>query len=142
MGASLNLNNKKARRSRSLISDINVTPLVDVMLVLLIIFMVTSPMLVTGINVNLPQSDADQLKSNEEPLSVSVDKHKNWYINETKIDKKELLPKIKAITKENFDTKIAVHGDEAVDYGQVAEILGALSSAGFGKITLTTKPYK
>ena len=121
-------------------SDINVTPFVDVMLVLLIIFMVTAPLLTVGVQVDLPETNADTLQSNNEPLEVTIDSSGLIFIQETEIGLSELIPKMKAITENRFDTKIYVRGDETIDYGQVMMVLGELSGSGFSKVALITKP--
>ena len=97
-------------------SEINVTPFVDVMLVLLIIFMVTAPLLTVGVQVDLPETNADTLQSDNEPLEVTIDASGNIFIQETEIGISELIPKMKAITENMLDTKIYVRGDEAIDY--------------------------
>ena len=104
-------------------SDINVTPFVDVMLVLLIIFMVTAPLLTVGVQVDLPESNADSLQSDDEPMEVTINEIGTIYIQETEIALGELIPKIKAITDNRLDTKIYVRGDEAIDYGKVMSCL-------------------
>ena len=121
-------------------SEINVTPFVDVMLVLLIIFMVTAPLLTVGVQVDLPETNADTLQSDNEPIEVTIDASGNIFIQETEIGISELVPKMKAITENRFDTKIYVRGDEAIDYGQIMMVLGELSGSGFTKVALITKP--
>ncbi|MDC3154653.1 protein TolR [Pelagibacteraceae bacterium] len=121
-------------------SDINVTPFVDVMLVLLIIFMVTAPLLTVGVQVDLPETNADTLQSDNEPLEVTIDSSGLIFIQETEIGLSELIPKMKAITENRFDTKIYVRGDETIDYGQIMMVLGELSGSGFSKVALITKP--
>ena len=121
-------------------SDINVTPFVDVMLVLLIIFMVTAPLLTVGVQVDLPETNADTLQSDNEPLEVRIDSSGLIFIQETEISLSELIPKMKAITENRFDTKIYVRGDETIDYGQIMMVLGELSGSGFSKVALITKP--
>ena len=121
-------------------SEINVTPFVDVMLVLLIIFMVTAPLLTVGVQVDLPESNADSLQSDNEPLELTISKDGNIYIKETKINIKELIPKLIAITDNRLDTKIYVRGDEIINYGKVMRVLGELSGSGFSKVALITKP--
>jgi len=121
-------------------SDINVTPFVDVMLVLLIIFMVTAPLLTVGVQVDLPETNADTLQSDNEPLEVTIDSSGLIFIQETEIGITELIPKMKAITENRFDTKIYVRGDETIDYGQIMMVLGELSGSGFSKVALITKP--
>lgn len=120
-------------------NEINVTPLVDVMLVLLIIFMVTSPMLVAGINVDLPQTSSSPVSGQDEPLSITVDSSGNVYILDTKVKIEELTAKLKAITKEKMDTRIFVRGDKSVSYGKVIEVVGMINAAGFSKVALVTE---
>ena len=121
-------------------SEINVTPFVDVMLVLLIIFMVTAPLLTVGVQVDLPESNADSLQSDNEPLELTITKDGNIYIQETEINIKELIPKLIAITDNRLDTKIYVRGNEVINYGKVMRVLGELSGSGFSKVALITKP--
>ena len=121
-------------------SEINVTPFVDVMLVLLIIFMVTAPLLTVGVQVDLPESNADSIQSNDEPLEITISKDGTIYIQETSIQLKELIPKLTAITNNKLDTKIYVRGDAIIDYGKVMKVLGELSGSGFMKVALITKP--
>ena len=120
-------------------SEINVTPFVDVMLVLLIIFMVTAPLLTVGVQVDLPESNADSLQSDNEPLELTISKDGNIYIQETEINIRELIPKLIAITDNRLDTKIYVRGDEVINYGKVMRVLGELSGSGFSKVALITK---
>ena len=122
------------------ISEINVTPFVDVMLVLLIIFMVTAPLLTVGVQVDLPESNADSLQADNEPLELTISKDGSIYIQETEINIKELIPKLIAITDNRLDTKIYVRGDEIINYGKVMRVLGELSGSGFSKVALITKP--
>lgn len=133
------MRNNMKRNKKGMISDINVTPFVDVMLVLLIIFMVTSPMLIAGVNVDLPETSDTPITGNDEPLAVSIDKHGNVYIQDTKISNNELIPKLQAITKEKKDTRIFVRGDKNVDYGKVMNTVTAINSAGFSKVALITQ---
>ena len=121
-------------------SEINVTPFVDVMLVLLIIFMVTAPLLTVGVQVDLPESNADSLQSDNEPLELTISKDGNIFIQETEVNIKELIPKLVAITDNRLDTKIYVRGDEVINYGKVMRVLGELSGSGFSKVALITKP--
>ena len=122
------------------LSEINVTPFVDVMLVLLIIFMVTAPLLTVGVQVDLPESNADTLQSDNEPLEVTINSDGNIFIQETEITLKELAPKLIAITDNRLDTKIYVRGDEVIVYGRIMKVLGELSGSGFSKVALITKP--
>lgn len=129
---------KSNRRRSPLMSEINVTPMVDVMLVLLIIFMITSPMLVSGVTVDLPNSDANPISGQDEPLAVTVDKKGNVYIMDNVINAAELVPKLRAITKENYNTRIFVRGDKNVPYGQVISVVADINAAGFSKVALIT----
>ena len=131
---------KLNRSSKEPMSEINVTPFVDVMLVLLIIFMVTAPLLTVGVQVDLPESNADSLQSDNEPLELTISKDGNIYIQETEVNIKELIPKLVAITENRLDTKIYVRGDEVINYGKVMRVLGELSGSGFSKVALITKP--
>jgi len=143
MGASLSGGGGRGRGGRSRggrgFSEINVTPLVDVMLVLLIIFMVTAPMLTTGVAVDLPDSQAKALPGNDEPLSISVTSDGEIFIQESKTDLASLGAKLTAIAGENKETRIFVRGDRTVDYGQVMKVVGEISRAGYTKVALVTE---
>ncbi len=119
-------------------AEINVTPLVDVMLVLLVIFMITSPMLVSGVNVDLPKSDAAPVETQEEPLSVSINKDGKIFLQETEITVDKLVTKLEAISGEKKTTRIFVRGDKTLDYGLVMKVVGAINSAGFNQVALLT----
>ncbi|MDA7688639.1 ExbD/TolR family protein, partial [Pelagibacteraceae bacterium] len=110
------------------------------MLVLLIIFMVTAPLLTVGVQVDLPESNADSIQTNDEPLEITISKNGDIFIQETEIELKELVPKLTAITNNKLDTKIYVRGDAIIDYGRVMRVLGELSGSGFTKVALITKP--
>jgi len=120
-------------------SDINVTPLVDVMLVLLIVFMVTAPLLTVGVPVDLPKTKAKQLNAQKEPLVVSIDKQGQIFIQEHAIEAGEIVPKLVAMTDNGFDRRIFVRGDKAVDFGAVMKVMGALNEAGFRHIALVSE---
>jgi biopolymer transport protein TolR len=124
------------RRIYTPMADINVTPLVDVMLVLLIIFMVAAPLLNVGVSVDLPKTTADPIQGQDEPLVVSVKANGEVYLGETQMPVEELIARLKAVQAEKPDQRIFVRGDKAVDYGRVMEVLGALRSAGFVKAGL------
>jgi biopolymer transport protein TolR len=130
---------KSKSRSRSLMSEINVTPFVDVMLVLLIVFMVTAPMLTVGVPVNLPNSEADSLPDDQEPLTLSINSKGEIFIQDTKVGFSELVPKLLAISKNRTDTRIYVRGDRNINYGRVMEIMGKLSGSGFSKVALISE---
>lgn len=133
---------KSGRRRSPLMSEINVTPMVDVMLVLLIIFMITSPMLVSGVTVDLPDSSTNPISGQDEPLSVTVDRNGKIYIMDTVIKGAELIPKLKAITKQNYTTRIFVRGDKSVSYGKVISVVADINAAGFSKVALITTVKK
>ena len=128
-----------SRHSRTLMSEINVTPFVDVMLVLLIVFMVTAPMLTVGVPVNLPNSDADSLPDDKEPLTISINSKGEIFIQKSKIGYSELIPKLLAISKNRTDTRIYVRGDRNINYGRVMEVMGKLSGSGFSKVALISE---
>jgi biopolymer transport protein TolR len=131
-------NNNKNRNKHRIMSEINVTPFVDVMLVLLIIFMVTAPMLVTGVDVDLPEASTNPVSSNEEPLTVSIDKFDKIYIMNKEINKKDLIPKLKNILNEKKESRIFVRADKRSNYGYIMNIIGKINEAGFNKISLIT----
>jgi biopolymer transport protein TolR len=124
------------RRIYTPMSEINVTPFVDVMLVLLIIFMVAAPLMNVGVPVELPKTTADPIQGQDEPLVVSVKAGGEVFLGDTEFSVEELVGKLKAVQAEKPDQRIFVRGDKAVDYGRVMEVLGALRSAGFTKAGL------
>jgi biopolymer transport protein TolR len=123
-------------------AEINVTPFVDVMLVLLIVFMVTAPLLTVGVPVDLPKTKAQPLGQDREPLSVSVRKDGNIYLQNTPIEEDALVARLEAISKNGYDQRIFVRGDKSVDYGRVMEVMGLLNAAGFTHIGLVTDVRK
>lgn len=137
MGASSPKSSRRGR-GRGGFTEINVTPFVDVMLVLLIIFMVTAPMLTAGVEVDLPETKAPAMSGQDEPLSVSVKKDGSIYIQDTQYNLEEVAPKIKAIAGENKEKRIIVRGDSHVDYGAVIQVMGEIRAAGFSKVSLET----
>ena len=124
------------------ISEINVTPFVDVMLVLLIIFMVTAPLLTVGVQVDLPETSADTLPEETEPLTLTINSKGEIFIQETKVEFEKIIPKILAVSDNRTDTRIFVRGDKTINYGRVLEIMGMLSGSGFTKVALISEPYK
>ena len=133
---------KLKRSSKGLMSEINVTPFVDVMLVLLIIFMVTAPLLTVGVQVDLPESAADSLPDEQEPLTLSINSKGEIFIQESQVEFDKIVAKILAIAKNRTDTRIYVRGDKTINYGRVLEIMGMLSGSGFTKVALISEPYK
>ena len=130
------------RSSKEPMSEINVTPFVDVMLVLLIIFMVTAPLLTVGVQVDLPESSADSLPDEQEPLTLSINSKGEVFIQEHLIVFEKIIPKILAISNYRTDTRIYVRGDKTINYGRVLEVMGLLSGSGFSKVALISEPYK
>ena len=130
------------RSRKAPMSEINVTPFVDVMLVLLIIFMVTAPLLTVGVQVDLPESAADSLPDDQEPLTLSINSKGEIYIQEHQVTYQKMIPKLLAIAKNRTDTRIYVRGDKTINYGRVLEIMGLLSGSGFTKVALISEPYK
>ena len=132
---------RRGRRGRAM-SEINVTPFVDVMLVLLIVFMVTAPLLTVGVPVDLPKTRAPALGQDKEPLSVTVSKDGKIYLQKEAVTEEALVPKLKAISQNGYDQRIFVRGDKTVDYGRVMVVMGLLASAGFTHIGLVTDVAK
>ena len=141
------INSKNSGRRRfskqgnhRLMSEINVTPFVDVMLVLLIIFMVAAPLLTVGVEINLPKTSANALPTEkEQPLTLSITKEKELYLQETKIEFSELIPKLKQISKQREDKRIFLRADGENNYSTIMEIMGALNSSNFSNISLVTE---
>ena len=130
------------RSEREPMSEINVTPFVDVMLVLLIIFMVTAPLLTVGVQVDLPETSADTLPEESEPLTLTINSKGEVFIQETKIEYNNWIKKILAVSNNRTDTRIYVRGDKTINYGRVLEVMGKLSGSGFTKVALISEPYK
>ena len=128
-------------RRRAVMAEINVTPMVDVMLVLLIIFMVSAPLLTVGVPLDLPQTQAKSLDQDKNPLTLSVNLKGEVFLNDTAIALDDLVPKLKAITdaRAGLDERIFVRGDKKVDYGTVMKVMGRLSAAGFRRVALVTE---
>jgi biopolymer transport protein TolR len=120
-------------------SEINVTPMVDVMLVLLVIFMVAAPLLTVGVPVDLPQSKAPAITEQKEPLVITVNAEGKLFLQNGTIEDDELVPRLQAITQNNPQTDIYVRGDRAINYGRVMEVMGMVSAAGFTKVSLITE---
>ena len=127
------------RSSKEPMSEINVTPFVDVMLVLLIIFMVTAPLLTVGVQVDLPESAADSLPDEQEPLTVTINSKGEVFIQEHQVVFEKIIPKILAIANNRTDTRIYVRGDRAVAYGRVMEIMSIINFAGYIKVALVAQ---
>jgi biopolymer transport protein TolR len=131
---------RRGRRSRRMpMSDINVTPLVDVMLVLLIVFMVTAPLLTVGVPIELPKTEASALKTDKEPLTVTVKPDGKLYLMETEVAVEEIEAKLMAIAKNGKEETIFVRGDRRSNYGELMRVMGRINRAGFHKISLITE---
>src|SRR6516164_7798983 len=139
-GASVSGSRRGGRR-KPVMAEINVTPMVDVMLVLLIIFMVSAPLLTVGVPLDLPQTQAKSLDQDKEPLTVSVNQSGQVYLQNTEIAVEELVAKLKAITEARggAEERIFVRGDRQVDYGTVMKVMGRISAAGFRRVALVTE---
>ncbi len=131
----------RRRGGRAVMSDINVTPMVDVMLVLLIIFMVSAPLLTVGVPIDLPQTKAKSLDQDREPLTLSVNTQGQVFLQNSEIPVAELADKLKAVTEARggYDERIYVRGDKTVVYGTVMQVMGRLSAAGFKHVALVTE---
>ena len=128
----------RARR-HSPMHEINVTPFVDVMLVLLIVFMVTAPLLTVGVPIELPESRGQQLQTNKEPLTISVQKDGKVYIQETEVQLTDLATRLRAIAKSGYEETIFVRGDKGIDYGTVMKVMSRIKAGGFTKVSLVTE---
>lgn len=140
MGVSLNSQGGGGRNRGRPMSEINVTPMVDVMLVLLIIFMVTAPLLSVGVPINQPDTEAPPLTSSEEPLTITIDADGIVYLQETPVELDSLVPRLLAIAENGYEEGIYIRADESVSYGQVMRVLGHVNAAGFKRLALPTDP--
>jgi biopolymer transport protein TolR len=132
---------RRRHNRRPVMAEINVTPMVDVMLVLLIIFMVSAPLLTVGVPLDLPQTQAKTLDQDKEPLTVSVNLKGEVYLQNSEVPLEELVAKLKAVTEARggMDERIFVRGDREVNYGTVMKVMGRLSAAGFRRVALVTE---
>ena len=126
----------RRRSSYRPVSEINVTPFVDVMLVLLIVFMVTAPLLTVGVPVDLPKTKAKSIAESEEPLVITVNAEGAVFIQDTEVTIENLVPRLKAITENKADTRIYLRGDKDINYGRVMEVMGTVNLAGFTRVAL------
>ncbi len=138
MITSNNLNKRKKQRYTQM-SEINVTPFVDVMLVLLIVFMVTAPLLTVGIKVDLPKVKATALTDIKDPIEITVKIDGEVYIGESKVEIENLIPRLNAITEQNTEARIYIRGDRVVAYGRIMKIMSIINSAGYIKVALITQ---
>jgi biopolymer transport protein TolR len=140
-----NKSGKGSRRRRygsggGVMSEINVTPMVDVMLVLLIIFMVAAPLMTVGVPIDLPDTQAKSMNTDTQPITVSVNATGEIFIQETPITIEEIVPKLQAIAQQGYEERIFVRGDKDADYGQVMKVMARISSAGFKNMGLVSLP--
>jgi biopolymer transport protein TolR len=140
-GASAGGSGRRRHQRKPVMAEINVTPMVDVMLVLLIIFMVSAPLLTVGVPIDLPQSQAKSIDADKEPLAISVNDKGQVFLQNSEIPIEELVPKLKAVTdaRGGLEERIYVRGDKKVDYGTVMKVMGRLSAAGFRRVALVTE---
>ena len=135
----IEFNFKKSRKKNKVMSQINVTPFVDVMLVLLIVFMITAPLLTVGISVDLPKTKAAQLSQKGDPLILSIKSNGKIFIQEREIKKAKLISQLKALANNNMNIRIYVKGDKNVNYGVVLDVMARMISAGFNKAAFVAK---
>jgi len=133
---------RTARRRTRPMSEINVTPMVDVMLVLLVIFMVTAPLLTVGVEVDLPKANVPAIKGQDEPLAVTVDREGRIFVQDTGIELETLVARLEAVSDSNRDVRIFVRGDEGIHYGRIMQVMGAIHAGGFTKVALITQPLE
>ncbi len=135
---------RRGNRRHQPVNEINVTPFVDVMLVLLIIFMVAAPLLTVGVEVDLPETSAGPVNVETQPITLTINKDGKLFIQETEIGLNELTPRLAAIadTREQFETRIFIRGDASSPYEVIAKVLGQISSAGYKKFTMTSLPQQ
>ena len=147
MGMSLAHGSKGGRRRRGVprygaMAEINMTPFIDVMLVLLIIFMVAAPLLATGVPIDLPETRAAALNIDQKPISVAIDEKGQVFLMDQPIAVEQLIEKIKAVAKAGMDERIYVRGAKTVNYGRVAQVMSLITTAGFKKVALVTEQEK
>ncbi len=129
---------RRRGRHHALMSEINVTPMVDVMLVLLIIFMVAAPLLTVGVPIDLPETQAKAMNSDTQPITVSINEEGKVYLQETEIPIDEVVSKLEAVSKTGYDERIYVRGDKTADYGTVMKVMARISAAGYKNLGLVT----
>ncbi|MDA9171398.1 protein TolR [Alphaproteobacteria bacterium] len=130
---------RSSRKRNKSLSQINVTPFVDVMLVLLIVFMITAPLLTVGVSVDLPKTKASQLSAKGDPIVISIKRNGKLFIQERAIEDKQLLPRLVAIASGNKNLRIYVRGDKSVSYGIVLDTIAKIKQSGFKKVALVAK---
>jgi biopolymer transport protein TolR len=141
MGAKLGGAGGKRRRAHGVMAEINVTPFVDVMLVLLVIFMVTAPLLTAGVQIDLPKADAKAMgQQDNAPLEIALDRNGDIFIGETKVTMDRMAGMLEALSAETTERRVYIKADQRLDYGRVMEVMAAVSRLGFNKIALVTEP--
>ena len=130
-----------AKRHKQM-SDINVTPFVDVMLVFLVVFMVTAPLLTVGVPIDLPNSEANNLPENDTPLSITINEDGKIYLQDEEVDLNQMVARITVIFENRKEDRIYVHGDQRVNYGRVMEVIGLLNGNGFSRVAMVTDPSR
>ena len=128
----------KARRRHLPMSEINVTPFVDVMLVLLIVFMVTAPLLTVGVPIDLPETQARQMEGDSEPITVSIRADGKIFLQEQEVEPDQLVTTLQAIAASGLNERVFVRGDKETDYGTIMQVMGRLNAAGYKRIGLVT----
>lgn len=141
MAASMQSKNSKSKRRKARhMAEINVTPFVDVMLVLLIIFMVAAPLMTTGVSVDLPKSNASSLtETDDKPVQISIDKEGRVYIGDSEVTPGQMIPMIDGLTGQKRDARIYIRGDKKIDYGRVMLVMGEINRAGYNKVALVSE---
>ena len=147
MGMSMAAGRKGGRRRRGVprygaMADINMTPFIDIMLVLLIIFMVAAPLLATGVAVDLPQTKAGPLNIDQKPISIAINDQGQLFLMDAPVANDDLIAKLQAVAKEGFDERIYLRADKGIMYGRVAEVMASLTAAGYKKVALVTESDK
>ena len=141
-GSSGNIRRTGFAKRHKQMSDINVTPFVDVMLVLLVVFMVTAPLLTVGVPIDLPNSEANNLPENDTPLSITINEDGKIYLQDEEVDLNQMVARITVIFKNRKEDRIYVHGDQRVNYGRVMEVIGLLNGNGFSRVAMVTDPSR
>jgi biopolymer transport protein TolR len=131
---------RRGRRSTGAINEINMTPFIDVVLVLLIVFMVAAPMMTVGVPLDLPQSKASALNSESKPVTLSIRQSGQIFLGEDELTDDTIVPKLTETAKAGFDERVFVRGDKRVDYGRVAQVMAIVTGGGFKKVALVTEP--
>jgi biopolymer transport protein TolR len=132
---------RRSRRGRrhAPVNEINMTPFIDVMLVLLIIFMVAAPLLAVGVPIDLPQTAARPINIDQKPITIAIDERGRVFVQDQPVQDAEIVPRLQAAAKAGVDERIYVRGHRQVDYGRVAQVMGVVTAAGFKKVTLVTE---